>query len=148
MSDTNSLPKFELIQSKLEPLDNLPTAKSYIDGIKSVLTWDRIGLFISKSNKNLLILLITSERIESLLRVNLCEIDLMNFLDYLSGTRSTIELRATDNILTPDEIVCLETINSLWKKYEFSTISLKTKLLKIKFIRDFYSNKKKTGRGC
>jgi hypothetical protein len=147
MSDTNSLPKFELIQSKLEPLDNLLTAKSYIDGIKSILTWDRIGLFISKSNKNLLILLITSERIESLLRVNLCEIDLLNFLDYLSGARSTIELRATDNILTSNDIVNLETINSLWTTYEFSTVSLKTKPLKIKFIKDFYSNKKKTGRG-
>jgi hypothetical protein len=148
MSAISSEPKFGLIQSKLEPLDDLQTAKSYIDGIKPLLTWERVGLFRNTSNQNLLILLIKQEKIESILRVNLCEEDFLNFLDYISGSKAIIELRGiVDRVLTSDDIVNLETINSLWESYNFATANLKTRTQKKKFIREFYSNKKKVGRG-
>lgn len=148
MSNISSEPKFELIQSKLEPLDDLQTARSYIDGIKSVLAWERVGLFRNTSNQNLLVLLIKQEKIESILRVNLCEEDFLNLLDYISGPRAIIELRGmADRILTAEDIINLDTVNSLWETYSFATTNLKNTSEKRKFIKGFYSNKKKVGRG-
>lgn len=148
MSDINSLPKFELIQSKFEPFDDLQTAKSYIDAIKPLLTWDKIGVFRNTSNQNLLILLIKQEKIHSILRANLCEEDFLNLLDYISGPRSIIELRGiADKVLTTEDIVNMDKINLLWEQYSFTTTNLKNRSEKRKFIKTFYSNKKKVGRG-
>ncbi|MBV7310199.1 SAVED domain-containing protein [Acinetobacter sp. CWB-G5] len=148
MTDISCDPKFELLQSKFEPFDDLQTAKSYIDGIKPLLTWERIGLFRNTSNQNLLILLIKQEKIYSIMRANLCEEEFLNLLDYISGSKAIIELRGIpDRTLTTEDIANIEAINSLWEKYNFATAILKNKTEKRKFIKDFYSNKKKIGRG-
>ncbi|MGL6646503.1 hypothetical protein ACSZOH_14600 [Aeromonas caviae] len=91
------------LQVLQQPLDNLTDIKIYHDKLINDIRWEDIGLVIDESKSNVVVLLMTQDHAQALLRFNLTPAQYKDGLEIFTAGKKNIDFRSYQGVFLNNE---------------------------------------------
>lgn len=135
------------LQVLQQPLDNLTDIKTYHDKLINDIRWEDIGLVIDESKSNVVVLLMTQDHAQALLRFNLTPAQYKDGLEIFTAGKKNIDFRSYQGVfLNNEDISSLNKMNDVWHQSKDQSVIVDIDNIP-SLLTSYWTKDKDKGRG-
>lgn len=135
------------LQVLQQPLDDLADIKIYHDELINNIGWESVGLVIDETKSNVIILLMTQDRAQALLRFNLAPAQYEDGLKIFTAGKTEIDFRSYQGFfLNNEDISSLNKMNDVWSQSKDQSVIVNIDDVP-SYLTNYWAKDKDKGRG-